>query len=61
VVSTTQNSAVLIGECTVFAKDINQVKTISGIAAGIGLIGLGIRISGGKHLILAGQKIRYRK
>jgi hypothetical protein len=53
--------AVLVGGCTVFAKDLNQVKTISGIAAGIGLIGLGVRISGGKHLILAGQKIRYRK
>jgi hypothetical protein len=51
----------MIGGCTVFAKDINQVKTISGIAAGIGLIGLGIRISGGKHLILAGQKFRYLK
>jgi hypothetical protein len=53
--------AVLVGGCTVFAKDFNQVKTISGIGAGIGLIGLGVRLFGGKHLILAGQKIRYRK
>lgn len=53
--------SLLVGGCTVFAKNLNQVKTISGIAAGLGLIGLGVRISGGKHLILAGQKIRYRK
>ena len=53
--------SLLVGGCTVFAKDINQVKTIGGIAAGIGLLGLAVRIKGGKHLIWAGQKIRYRK
>lgn len=51
----------IVGGCTIFAKDLDQVKTISGIAMGVGIVAVGVRISGGKHLILAGQKIKYRK
>ena len=53
--------AVLVGSCNVFATDIKQIKTISGIASGIGLLGIVVRISGGNHLKKAGQKNQYRK
>jgi hypothetical protein len=51
----------IIGTTAFFAKDINQVKTIAGVSLGVAVVGFGVKLSGGNHLILAGQKIRYRK
>jgi hypothetical protein len=53
--------AVAIGLSTIFTNDLKTAKAIGGVAFGVGIASIVVRYSGGKHLMLAGQKIRYRK